>query len=548
MFDFKGLIQSWITRKGKNPAEDLRSATIWVQELPQADRQEALEDIIRLLQSSRQNHYVNLRERAKALLYLDDKAAGMYRELQRDYLSTMANPDATERLFLPTILAYQEDIAEALQNVIKCFVEDPDKRLWELIPVITARALHYYGQQIRWNLLRYLPGEATVWRYMQRLYLFAERESFAHTPLKLHSSDKTETSCMSEFLQPHMLYLANPDSLRPDQIAQVAFWLESWSQSLLLENEFRPQRQQYVVSMGDSKPARRLRRNMIGEKYRYLSVGMLLLQIEKIMEQLQQGELPARLQLGEDCRLPHCLDLIDLVKQRWAGKGGQRQVERRPTKRSVEAAQGLADIFRHLGSKPGSRPASKPATPPAAHYKVETIMPEYASAISDTTMMGEPELFDNTAPDWIVENESPTGCFATFDARGKNIPSIGTLIGLRGETDKQYAIGIVKRLNKSVSGRSSVGIRILSETPMLVQLDGATTSGRALKALYLAEISVSQTPRTLLLASRYYQEGKTVTLRAQKKAYTIRLKEALEHNQEYARVTFDVLAKLAPGS
>ncbi len=543
MFDLKGLIQNWFTRKGKNPAEDLRSATVWVQQLPQSDRQEALEDIIRMLHDAQQSEN-HIRERAKALLYIDDKAHTIHAQLRREYLHTLEQPKAEEKLFLPTILAYQEDMADAFQNLIKAYVEAPDKKMAEIIPLLTARALHYYALQIQWSYLRYLPGEAMVWRYLQRLYLFAERENFAQTSFKLHPDSRVETSCATEFLQPQMLHLANPESLKPDQIALVALWLESWSHSLLLEHDFRPQRQLYVVNLGDGKPARRLRRNMIGEKYRYLSVGMLLLNIEKTLEQLRHGELPVRLKLGEECRLPHCADLIELVAQRWAGNGGTRKHERRETGHTVEAAQGLAEILRHLANKPV---AKKPAPlNQATQYQIQTIMPDYASEPSDTTLFGAPELFESTAAQWIVENESPDGCCASFDASGGKLPKIGTLIGLRGADAKQYAIGIVKRINQSVSSRTSVGLHIISQAPIIIQLDGMSASGRGIKGVYLPEIAASQTPRTLLIASRYYQQDKLVELRAQGKAYSIRLRAPLEGNADFTRATFDVLAKLAP--
>ncbi len=545
MFDLKGLIQNWFTRKGKNPAEDFRSATIWVQQLPQADRQEALEDIIHMLQDTQQgeNH---IRERAKALLYIDDKAHGIHAQLRREYLSTLDQPKAEEKLFLPTILAYQEDMADAFQNIIKGYVEEPDKKLAEMIPLITARALHYYAQQIQWSYLRYLPGETMVWRYLQRLYLFAEREGFALNAFKLHPDARLETTCTAKFLQPQMLHLANPESLKPDQIALVAVWLENWTHSMLLEQDFRPQRQLFVVNLGDGKPARPLRRNMIGEKYRYLAVGTLLMSIDKTLEQLRHGELPARLKLGEECRLPGCADLIELVAQRWAGKGGTRRHERRASKHPVEAALGLAEILRHIANHTDGKKA--PPTGQVAQFKIQPLMPDYASTPSDTTLFGAPELFESNAAQWIVENESPDGCCASFEASGGKLPKIGSLIGLRQEDTKQYAIGVVKRINQSVNSRTSLGLQIISQSPILIQLDGMSASGRGIKGVYLPEAAANQAPRTLLIASRYYQQNKIVALRAQGKAYSIRLRQPLEHNNDFTRSTFDVLAKLAPGN
>ena len=87
--------------------------------------------------------------------------------------------------------------------------------------------------------------------------------------------------------------IANPESLQPQQINQVDGWLDTWAKSVSLETQFRPHRQLYAVNLGDTKPARSLRRNMLGEKYRYWGVGLLLVTIDKTVEQLKGGELPA---------------------------------------------------------------------------------------------------------------------------------------------------------------------------------------------------------------------------------------------------------------
>ena len=119
--------------------------------------------------------------------------------------------------------------------------------------------------QAKWAYLRYMPVEGAVWRNLHRLYLFAEREKFEKTPVKLFPDSSDETSCLSEYLQPMMLMLANPESLQPQQINQVDGWLDTWAKSVSLETEFRPHRQLYAVNLGDTKPARSLRRNMLGE-------------------------------------------------------------------------------------------------------------------------------------------------------------------------------------------------------------------------------------------------------------------------------------------
>ena len=49
MFDFKGLINALLRRPADEGVNDLKSATIWVQELPEGDVHQAQAEIIRPL-------------------------------------------------------------------------------------------------------------------------------------------------------------------------------------------------------------------------------------------------------------------------------------------------------------------------------------------------------------------------------------------------------------------------------------------------------------------------------------------------------------------
>ena len=55
MFDFSGLINAILRKKSDDPVGDIKSATIWVQELPLADVHSAHIEIVRALSSINEN-------------------------------------------------------------------------------------------------------------------------------------------------------------------------------------------------------------------------------------------------------------------------------------------------------------------------------------------------------------------------------------------------------------------------------------------------------------------------------------------------------------
>jgi hypothetical protein len=541
MFDFSGLINAILRKKSDDPVGDIKSATIWVQELPLADVHLAHIEIVRALSSINENKKMPLKERVQVCMYLNEKAKDLQDNLCRDYLATTSDANAAERTYLQTILAFWDEMAVAYQICIRSFSQDPSAKLWPTIRILTARALHHYAMQAKWAHLRYMPVDSAVWRNLHRLYLFAEREKFEKTAVKLFPDSLTDTSCQSEYLQPLMLHLANPESLQPLQINLVDQWLDTWAKSVTLENQFRPHRQLYAVNLGDTKPARSLRRNMLGEKYRYWGVGLLVVTIDKAVEQLKNGELPARLGLGEDCRLPHCLDLIETVERRWSKKDVQRKHERTPNVKVVHVVQGLHDILAQL--KPGAKIKRKPKGEMVGYQVMGYTVGGFPI---DMNTQGNEELFQPALEQWIMENESVSGYGVTFNPAGQNGLRIGTLIGLKPESTRHFLIGVVRRMNKNPASKTYVGIQTLCQTPIPVELhssSGGNPSSHFAEAVYLLEMPQAQISRSLLMAHDDFEPGRLLQLKAQGKAYTIRLQKALEEAEDYRRVSFDVLAR-----
>jgi cyclic-di-GMP-binding protein len=390
--------------------------------------------------------------------------------------------------------------------------------------------------QAKWAHILYMPVDPKVWRQMHRLYLFAEREAFDRAPVHLYPL-QDETTCASEYLQAMMLHLANPASLLPAQIAMVDTWLDSWAKSLVIESNFRPHRQLYTTNLGDMKPARKLRRNMLGEKYRYWGVGLMLVTITKVVEQLKQGASPASLKLGEDCRLPSCYDLIEEVANRWAGQSSTRKHERSPVEKSLWVSQGLNNILAQLQ---GTR--RRAAT--AATYSA-TDMPIGGQPAGAPVPSGEEDLFDAPAQQWQVEDESLSGFGVKFARDGATQLKIGTLVSLKERSAKHVAIGIVRRTVNEPPAQVRAGVQTLTQTPVLVELlPLPQEKGELVYAIYLPELPKLQLGRSLLLPHEAYMQNKLVQLRAQGKTYTIRLQPAVERGLDYIQAGFDAVAKV----
>lgn len=531
MFDFKGLINALLRKASDDPVGDLKSATIWVQELPQNDIYQAQREIVKALGGLNRNQGTSLKERIRVLLYLDDKSRSLQETLCHKYLAATDDTENAARQQLPTILQFWEEMGAAYEQCIRSYAKNPGgAKIREQLPLLTAKALYFHAMQAKWSHIRYLPVEAHVWRRLHRLYLFAEQEKIDRIPVQMHPQ-QDDTSCASEYLQPMMLHLANPASLRPAQIESVDLWLDSWAKSLVIEADFRPHRQVYAVNLGDTKPARKLRRNMLGEKYRYWGIELMLVAITKIVEQLKQGDLPARLKLGEDCRLPSCLDLIEEIGGRWSGQSTTRKHARVTAEKSLLVMRDFSNIVACLqgGKNSGI----------AATFSVENTRTQ-----SSLKPSGEPELFESGTQQWQVENESLSGYGVTFTRSGKVPLKIGTLVGLKASTGKSIAIGIVRRINNEPPLKVHAGIQTLSQVAIAVELHPLPgEQGMSGPAIYLPELPKLELGRSLLLPDSAHAPARLVQLKAQGKTYTVRLHAAVEHGPDYVQAGFDVVAK-----
>ena len=203
--------------------------------------------------------------------------------------------------------------------------------------------------------------------------------------------------------------------------------------------------------------------------------------------------------------------------------------------------QGLGDILVQL--KPGAKIKRK-AKGEMVGYQVMGYT--VGGSPIDMNTQGNDDLFEPALEQWIMENESASGYGVTFNPSGHNGLKIGSLIGLKPESSRHFLIGVIRRINKNPTSKTYVGIETLSQAPIPVELHSLTSGdSRAPQsnAVYLLEMPQAQMARSLLLSRQDYEPGRLLQLKAQGKAYTIRLQNALEEAEDYSRVPFDVLAR-----
>jgi len=192
-----------------------------------------------------------------------------------------------------------------------------------------------------------------------------------------------------------------------------------------------------------------------------------------------EWRVACQLGLGEDCRLPGCLDFLDDIARMWAPNAQrvQRQHERLRVMKMIEVVYGLNEIC--AGVKQDNLESVQET---ASENKFELSYEEMLDVrlYGFVTQRTQTKL-DNVKEDklsepppvherWVMENESEKGYGATLNEVANDWIRLGKLVALKPERSSHWRIGVVRRMNKLASSQHYVGIEILSNTPVMVML------------------------------------------------------------------------------
>lgn len=509
-------------KKSGDPNTSQQAAKRWVSSLPLEDEYEAHRMIVNALSLFNSSEEPLNRERLKVLVRLDESSFPLQQSLCDHYMRNRKTLKNMEKTLWKGIFALYWHFAHGYQAFIKHVLtnEDAKSELKSFLPQLTARAIHYFGMEMKWRYFHQEGVESNMWRRMNKLYRISESLGFSHSKIKLHGAMRL-TTCADEYVRSMLLNLLNPTSLNAEQIEILDSWLTRWTKLVTLDTIFDANKHTHYVDLSQGASASRIGASVAsGEKTRYWSIKEIAVELDKARSDLRAGvlpEKPEKFELPIDWTLPMYSNLLDQVSAIWS-RGNATPLSE-SGRQAVTVACGMAAIYECLKEKS-----------PALRGAAENLD------------------YQNHAH-WLLENDSESegGVGLKIETTACENAVIDNLVGVKTMSGtSQWEIGAVRWMTNSVPDKFCIGVEKFSHSPRLVELSGTESEGPATyatEAIFLPQVDKHGMASSLIMPDTAFSARGLLDLLDKNSVYRIRLTNVLENSQGWIRVKFDVLSR-----
>ncbi len=408
--------------------------------------------------------------------------------------------------------AQHRRIADALAEAALRLVNRPQLPEEQLhCARLALRSLQARADEIKWHAFEQTSVAPSSWQRTHRLVRAIESLG-----LERHSIDG-EASCSDAFAQGLLLATLNVGILTPPQMELAQRWLTTQARSLPVEPFCDPEVHCYQVDLaGANGPERVSSAAIAAETTRFLAAAPLGAALAHARSQLYAGKLSVGATPSRVVAL-HFGAFLDLAEKLWS------QDFRRATWRAERENAAGESIEVVLG--------------------FDAVM---ALLDFDDDDPGRP-----AAESWALRDRSATGLGATLPPEAGERIALGTLIAFRHPGDAGWRLGaIVRRIRVADPGQWIIGVRRLSETPLLVDLEASserltleTEAGPAPVGIYAPIEADGGRIDGLVIEAERFSANEELLLPTARSRFRIRANRVIDRGDRWLRVGFEVLGK-----
>ncbi len=508
----------WFGRdKPEHPLADSAKVDELIAKLPVGDSAQALGEIGSWLELMNRAEDLRLEYRFRNLDMLDGAARNHERALLQEYLATPRHKKSHEHKLWTAAYGFWRELGQGYQQCVAHQEKGSGGASSKAsLPIYVGRALRALRQQLRWALLRYESAETRVWGDLAHLYRLAESRKFTDEPVSVYPGSSGSGTVKQELLKALMLSASSTDSLHPMAQEIAARIVAHFSKLFVLSAQPQEGCTHWFDLAAPKSPVRLVKNAPGTDTVRYLGAGSGLHELEQLRAHIAYTRsLPEGLDLNGRLDDDVVLGLLKHLEMDWAGKTQARRFERRKVATRVTVVPGIKEIIEVL---------------------------EFA--INDSLDF----THQQAAESWIVEDMSEGGYGAVIPAVAGDWVEVGSLIGVEGETFRDWRVGIVRRVTRNEQQQQRVGVQLLTQAAALVGLrrPGTGAPGKAVSAASKAAVLISATPEPGKAADITVSRGalddhEIVEMLFQDGSYLLKPEDTLERGRDYELVRCRVM-------
>ena len=436
------MISLFGSKKPDHPMADIKEARKILGELPANDAFKCADELTHWLESVMAEEAFKPENRAQLVQLLDETAQIHLRKLARDYLVSPRLAKFQEIRLWKAIYEYWRQAALAYAGCIDLYATGAKgaDALKASMPMLLARALRALAAQVKWMYVRYGPMDQSVWGNIAKVYALAETRKFAQSQVTLYPGIPGESTPEQEFLKAVMLAASSPDSLLPLEMELCERLIAHFCASFTLRLDLQPDIAYWIDLATSQAPLRLARPPQHAPSLRFFAAGKALEELEGLIDTIKtSGNVPAQVNLGGSYPAETVLDVLNHLALYWSPKPPERRHQRHRVKSRLNITHGYDGVLAVLG--------------------------------------GAPNQDSSGAESWIVENVSAGGFGAGVPEIKGDWLKIGCLLGLQPEGGDNWVLGVIRRLQREIPQKGTVGIQTIAKSARLVQLSVSGGTG-----------------------------------------------------------------------
>ena len=420
--------------KPDHPLADPKEAKRLLEALPANDPVKALDELMHWMESVAAIEGFKPDARIQLLFTLDDHAQPFVRKLAREYFSSARHSRFQENRLWTALHGYWKHAGHAYARSVDQCVQNPKdaEAAKPALPLLTARTLRSYAQQIKWMHMRYGPIDLACWRVFNSVYAFADARQLAQSRVTMYPGAAGSSTPQLEFLKGAMFSASAPDGLLPLEVELAERLIAAYAPRFELASAPAPGLVFWSDLAQAMPPARLSRAPQPVPGLRCFGPGAALAEVHELAERVMVGgQVPPELNLGGTYEADVALDVLRHLHLYWSPQAPERKSQRHPVKTRLSVTHGYSGVIEVLGG-------------------------------------GDSLNFDSRdSESWIVENVSAGGFGAVVPQLKGDWLRVGALLALQPEGGSNWLLGLIRRVNRLDGHQARVGIETLSKTPLL---------------------------------------------------------------------------------